>query len=138
MIEMTQVWERLYLGGRLDAEHLRESNPFGITSVVSLCEEKIVLRNCRVNFEHIPIAEARPVGKFKFECILNALMENLRWDTVLIHCSTGISRAPVMTAAWMHVVGYKNIDAALEEIAKLRPSIAPSKTLLASARSHLR
>jgi hypothetical protein len=38
----------------------------------------------------------------------------------------------------MHVVGYKNIDAALEEIAGLRPTIAPSNTLLASAKEHLR
>jgi hypothetical protein len=27
-----------------------------------------------------------------------------------------------MTAAWMHVVGYKNIDAAIEEIRKVRPT----------------
>jgi hypothetical protein len=43
-----------------------------------------------------------------------------------------------MTAAWMHVAGYKNVDAALEEIAQLRPIIAPSKILLTSVRGHLR
>jgi hypothetical protein len=43
-----------------------------------------------------------------------------------------------MTAAWMHVVGYKNIDGALEEIAGLRPIIAPSGILLSSVRGHLR
>jgi hypothetical protein len=43
-----------------------------------------------------------------------------------------------MTAAWMHVAGYKNVDGALEEIAELRPIIAPSKILLSSVRRHLK
>jgi hypothetical protein len=37
----------------------------------------------------------------------------------------------------MHVVGYKNIDAALEEIAKLRPIVEPSPVLLASVKEYL-
>jgi hypothetical protein len=36
------------------------------------------------------------------------------------------------------LVGYKNIDAALEEIGGLRPIVAASKTLLSSVRRHLR
>jgi hypothetical protein len=43
-----------------------------------------------------------------------------------------------MTAAWMHVVGYRNIDAALKEIARVRPIIDASSILLASVKEHLR
>jgi len=32
MIEMTRVWERIYVGDRNDAERLGQSNPAGITS----------------------------------------------------------------------------------------------------------
>jgi hypothetical protein len=38
----------------------------------------------------------------------------------------------------MQIAGYKNIDSALEEIAKLRPSIDPSPILLLSIKEHLR
>jgi hypothetical protein len=42
-----------------------------------------------------------------------------------------------VVAAYLHVVGYKNFDAALKEIAALRPFIAPWATLIASVREHL-
>jgi hypothetical protein len=42
-----------------------------------------------------------------------------------------------MTAAWMHVVGYKNIDAAIEEIRAVRPIIYPSTILVSSVKEHL-
>jgi protein-tyrosine phosphatase len=138
MIQMTRVWERLYVGDRNDVEHLRESNPFGINSVVSLCEEKVLQRNYAINYVHLPIADRKPIRVGQLDAIINELTENIRWGAVLIHCDSGISRAPLMAAAWMDVVGYKNVDAALEEIVGLRPIIVPSKTLLSSVRRHLR
>ena len=50
---------------------------------------------------------------------------------------TQVSRSPIVTAAWMHVVGYKNIDAALAEVKRLRPIISPSPTLLKSVKELL-
>jgi hypothetical protein len=49
-----------------------------------------------------------------------------------------LSRAPSLAAAYFHVVGYRNIDAAIEEIRAMRPIIAPSKTLLKSVKENLR
>src|ERR1700681_1782004 len=138
MIEMTQVWERLFIGGHDDAQRLHESNPKGITTVISLFEISVVRRNFAINYLHTPIPDAKPIRVGQFDAIIEALTENIRWGTVLIHCGSGMSRAPIMAAAWMDVVGYKNIDAALEEIAGLRPIIAPSKTLLSSVRRHLK
>jgi hypothetical protein len=42
-----------------------------------------------------------------------------------------------MTAAWMHVVGYCNIDTAIAKIELLRPEINPSKVLFNSMQEHL-
>jgi hypothetical protein len=42
-----------------------------------------------------------------------------------------------MTAAWMHICGYKNIDVTLVEIRKLRPIIQPSSILLKSVKELL-
>jgi protein-tyrosine phosphatase len=138
MVQVTRIWERLYLGGREDAERLFHSNRFDITTVVSLCEEEVIRHNPAVNYVHIPIADNSRLGVGQFDAIIDAIAENIRWGTVLLHCGSGMSRAPIMTAAWMHVAGYKNVDDALEEITQLRPIIAPSNILLASVRGHLR
>ena len=138
MSEMTQVWERLFVGSHLDAEGLSRSDTDGITTVVTLCEHKVLRRNNGVNYIHLAIADASPVSVGRFDAILDAISENIRWGRVLVHCGEGISRAPIMVAAYMHAVGYKNIDAALEEVAKLRPIINPSDILLASVKGHLR
>jgi protein-tyrosine phosphatase len=137
MSPVTQVWERLFLGARDHAEHLVKSNPFGITTVVSLCEEKVLRRNPGINYVHVPIADATPVSLGQFDAIIDAIAENIRWGKVLVHCSSGVSRSPIMTAAWMHVVGYKTIDAALAEIKTLRPIIQPSSILLKSVKELL-
>jgi protein-tyrosine phosphatase len=137
MISVTQIWERLYLGGRDDAEHLFRANPFGITTVLSLCEEKVLRRSPGINYVHVRIADATPIPLGQFDSAMDAIAENIRWSKILIHCGSGVSRSPVMTAAWMHVVGYKHIDAALVEIKKLRPIISPSSILLASVKELL-
>ena len=137
MIQMTQLWERLFLGGRLDAEHLFHTNPYGITTVVSLCEDAVLMRNPSVNYLHSPIADAHPLKVGIFDAIIDAIAENIRWGKVLLHCGSGVSRAPTMAAAWMHVTGYKDIDRALQEIVERRPIVAPSVILLTSVRRHL-
>ena len=62
MVDMTRVWERLYLGDRNNAERLYRLNPNGITTVVSLCEEKLVRSNPGINYLHIPIADSTPIS----------------------------------------------------------------------------
>lgn len=137
MIEITQIWERLYLGGRLDAERLYKQNPDGITTTVTLCEEEVIRRNPKVNYLHFPVADDSPLRVGLFDAVIDAIAENIRWGKVLLHCGSGASRAPIMTAAWMHVTGYKNIDGALAEISRVRPIIAPSAVLLASVKQFL-
>jgi protein-tyrosine phosphatase len=138
MPEITRVWERLYVGSVWDAEALASLNPNAVNTVISLCEEPALRRNPAINYMHVAIADAAPIPVRQFDSIIDALAENIRWGTVLIHCGSGMSRAPIMTAAWMHVVGYMNIDAALEKIAKLRPIVNPSPVLLKSIKEHLR
>ena len=138
LFPMTQVWERLFIGSTKDAERLATSNPHRVTTVLSLCAEPVVKRARKVNYLQIPIPDAAPISVGEFDAVIDGIAENIRWGTVLLQCGSGFNRAPIMAAAWMHVVGYKNIDAALEEIAGLRPTITPSDTLLASAKEHLR
>jgi protein-tyrosine phosphatase len=134
---MMQIWERLFLGSLQDAQRLAKGNPNAIDTVISLCEVCVASKRRGVNYLHLPIGDAEPIPVRQFDAIMDALSENIRWDTVLLHCGVGISRAPTMTAAWMHVVGYKDIEAAIEEIKLHRPSIDPSIILLNSVKEHV-
>jgi len=134
---MTQIWERLFIGGLTDAQRLVKGNPNHIDTVISLCEQCITSKRHGVNYVHIPIEDESPLPAGQFDSIMDALTENIRWGKVLLHCGVGISRAPSLAAAYMAVVGYKGIDAAIEEIRQLRPIINPSKILFESLRRHL-
>jgi protein-tyrosine phosphatase len=117
---------------------LSSFNTDGINTVITLCPEAVSSRDRRINYLHFPLSDCRPIPTGKFDAILDAIAENIRWGKVLLHCSAGMSRSPVMAASWMHAVGYKTFYAALEEIAGLRPIIDPSPALLKSAKEHLR
>jgi protein-tyrosine phosphatase len=132
---MTQIWERLFVGGLTDAKRLAKANH--IDTVISLCEACVAPKRKGVNYVHIPIEDDQPVPVGHFDRIMDAIAENVRWGTVLIHCGVGISRAPSMTAAYLHCVGYKNFDAAIAEIKQKRPIIEPSQILMNSIKEHL-
>ncbi len=133
---MTQVWDRLYIGGIGDALELAESNPFKVTTVMSLCREPIRIRRGDVNYLNFPVVETSPMPTRWLDPIIDALFENIRWGKVLV-ASNGTSEAPVIAAAWMHTVGFKDFDAALAEIGKLH-TIEPSPILLRSIRKAVR
>jgi protein-tyrosine phosphatase len=133
---MTKLWERLFVGSLRDADALAASNPHEITTVITLCPEKVSHRGHEIAYLHFPISDSHPITAAQFDTIIDAIAENIRWGTVLIHCIGGSSRSPILTAAWMHIVGYRNIEDALIDIGKRRP-IEPSPTLLKSAMEHL-
>jgi protein-tyrosine phosphatase len=134
---MTQVWERLYIGSIADAEELADGNPSGITMVVSLSEIPVESKHRDINYLLLPIADDRPVPIRQFYGIMDAIRKNIRWGTVLLHCGQGISRAPSFAAAYLSAVGYKNIDAAIIEIRRKRPSVHPSTILVKSLKENL-
>jgi protein-tyrosine phosphatase len=134
---MTQVWERLFVGCLTDAEELADDNPRDITTVISLSEIPVETKRRGINYVHLPIEDDEPVPVREFDRILDALSENVRWSTVLLHCSQGVSRAPSLAAAYMDMVGFKNVDAAINDIRKARPSIHPSTVLVESLKEHL-
>jgi len=135
-MSVTQVWERLFVGGIGDAEALAESNPLKITTVVTLCREKVQKGTPDINYIHFPLRDARPIPVGHFDEIIDNLFENIRWGKILVHSLAGASRSPIMAAAWMHRCGYKNIDGALADIGRLR-TVEPSPILLSSIKEHL-
>jgi protein-tyrosine phosphatase len=138
LAEISRVWERLFVGGRTDAERLYLANPYDITTVISLCERPVICLNPFIVYLHIPIGDRYPLSAGQFDTVIKAIADNIRRGTVLIHCGSGVCRTPIMAAAWMHITGYKDIDTALMEVAGVRPIIDPSDILLKSVKQILR
>lgn len=132
---MTKIWDSLYLGSIKDAQQLATSNPCGISTVISLCEEE-VRRAANISYVHLPIADSRPISAQRFDEIMNAVADGVRRGNLLVHCVGGMSRSPILLAAWLHRCGYARIDKALAEIAELR-DIDPSPALLFSVKELL-
>jgi atypical dual specificity phosphatase len=130
---VTRIWERLYLGELQDAQRLARSNPQRINTVITLCREQPAIRATKIAYIHIPISDLRPMSAQKFEDIMFAMAVGVRRGNLLVHCFAGMSRSPILIAAWLHRCGYAGVDKALGEIAKQR-RIAPSDVLLKSVK----
>lgn len=128
---VTKIWERLYLGNLEDAQRLARSNPQRISTVIALCREPTAKKAAKITYIRIPISDLSPISAQQFEDIMFAIAIAVRRGNVLIHCFAGMSRSPILMAAWLNRCGYAAIDKALDEIAKLR-NIAPSEVLLRS------
>jgi protein-tyrosine phosphatase len=134
---MTQIWERLFVGCLADAERLSRKNPSRIATVISLSEQRVEDKAADVRFIHLPIEDDEPVPLRQFNEVMEAITANIRSGIVLVQCGVGISRAPILTAAYMHRVDYKSFDEATEEIRQVRPIINPSRILAISVKEHL-
>lgn len=132
------MWERLWVGGFSDAEELAAGNPHRISTVISLSEIPLESKRRGINYHFLPVEDGEPVPVRQFDAIMDALTENLRWGTVLLHCGAGVSRAPSLAAAYMDAVGCMGIDAAITAIRKARPFISPSTALVNSLKENLR
>jgi protein-tyrosine phosphatase len=107
---ITKVWEHLHVGGLKDAERLNADNPASITAVVSLCPDEVLPKAKGIKHVEIAIPDAQPISAEKFEKIMKTLTEQVSRGTVLLVCAAGMSRSPIMAAAWMHSNGHLNFD----------------------------
>lgn len=83
---MTQIWERLFVGSLQDAHRLSRRNSNRIATVISLSEQCVEKKAAGVNYIHIPIEDEEPVPVGQFDCIMDAMAENIRQGNVLVHC----------------------------------------------------
>ena len=134
---MTRIWERLYLGSLADAEQLSRSNPVNIDVVVSLCEEAVSQQRPGLVYKHIPIAASGPIPAARFRVIMATIGKSVRIQRVLVHCFAGMSRSPILVAAWLDRCGYAQLNRGIKEISEVR-EIDPCPELLSSIEAHLR
>jgi protein-tyrosine phosphatase len=130
-------FERLFVGSFQAAAGLAEANPLGMRSVVSVCTEEIQSRSPKITYVHLPVLDAQFLPFDVVDEVMRTIARNIRAGPVLIHCAAGLSRSPVMAALYFDLVGYRSFDAALDELARLRPT-DPSPVIVRSAKEYLR
>ena len=128
----TPVLDHLYLGSLEDAEALPAANPFGITTVITLCREPVVQRVPGIRYLHFPVRDARPISIVWLNAILTSIEDGMNRGRVLVHCGAGMSRAPTVVAALLDRIGFLSFARALSYLEGLRPIVAPSKALVES------
>jgi 4-hydroxy-3-methylbut-2-en-1-yl diphosphate synthase IspG/GcpE len=72
-MSVTQVWQRLSVGGIGDAE----SNPIEITTVVTLCRETGKKFAPGVNCLYFPLRDARRIPAGRFDGIIDAALAKI-------------------------------------------------------------
>ena len=135
---MTRILERLYLGSASDADRLAKDNPSGISAVINVSMEQSEHKAPALTYLHYPIHDGTSVGPAVFEEVMTAIARQIRIGKVLVHCSAGMSRSPVMVAAYLRYAGRECFECALQTIAELRPLIDPNPVLVLSAERYLR
>jgi hypothetical protein len=68
MIGVTQIWERLFLGGLYDAERLGRANPLGIMTVVSLSQAAPCNMRREINYIHLPVEDTQAIPAASTQC----------------------------------------------------------------------
>lgn len=131
---MTKVLDRLFLGCFRNAERLIEDNPRGITHVVNCTTELLTLPRRQFHIIQMDQLDGADWNVQKVYAAIRWMHQAIEGGKkVLVHCHAGISRSPVMTAAYLYTCGF-DFDRALDQIKLLRPQVLPHPAITASMR----
>jgi dual specificity phosphatase 12 len=138
-VSISKIYNRLFVGGYVQAAKLSRSNPFGIQAVLDVSTEPPYEEARGVVYAHIPFNDGEGVPPEKFWACMRFLFEQYKQGhTILIHCAAGISRSVTITAAFLHYVHIMEFNAALDLVRQRRPIANPNVAVLSSVRKLLR
>ena len=128
---MIKVCKNLYQGNLQDVETV--VNGRQVKAIVYLGQDlpDKLSYNSNVPVVHIPMVDGD-----NDELTIHLALLNISYlcldDKTLVACRAGISRSPVIVAAYLSVYEYENhnFDKALERIRKLNPTFQPEQNLL--------
>lgn len=110
------------LGNRLAAEDGRADR---FERVLSLTEEPVAATT-----HHRPLVDGPGAGWTSFAAAADAAADALRdGETLLVHCSAGVSRSAAVFAAAIAAVGGRTVASTLDEVQAARPHAVPRPTL---------
>ena len=114
---ITKICEKVYLGSLKRCGRLTRVEPADHYIIADSPPGSGAAPSRRHRLRACPIADCRPISARQFDTVMAAIARGVRRGNLLIHCVGGMSRSPIMTAAWIHRCGYLNFEEALLAIA---------------------
>lgn len=138
MIDVTKIWDRLFLGNLCDAKRLGKMNHHGLTTALSSSARLPCVSRRGISYVRLHVDDAQAIPIPRFDKIMRSIAENPRRAKLRIYRGSAVSHARFIGAAWMLLVGSESRDKALVEIAELRFVAAPAAMQLPSVTGYLR
>lgn len=129
----------LYIGDLEDAQtadYEKFDHIIGVTST-DLSDEV----ECEYTHFNLADGPATGYGEYSYELLSEAIdavvAARIRRQTVMVHCTMGISRSATVAAAALAVLKGLEFEEALEKVEKVKPNVNPLPILRDDARRYL-
>ncbi|CAF3095951.1 unnamed protein product [Rotaria sp. Silwood2] len=134
---MTQILPHIFVGNINDAQNIDRLNQNGITHIVNSTPDLPFFweKKCqymRVDVLDIPSENIRKHFDKTFQFIDEALHK--KTNSVLVHCSAGISRSPTLVLAYMIKKHHMTLDEAFNKMRQLRQIVDPNISFIVQLR----
>ena len=138
-VPITEVYNRLYVGGYVQASKLPLSNPESIEAVLDVSTEPPYDEAKGIVYAHIPFDDGHAVPEGKFWACMRFLWEQYsQGKKVLIHCAAGMSRSVCIAAAFLYFAKIMNFEDAVNWVRERRRIAQPHRDVLISIRQILK
>jgi protein-tyrosine phosphatase len=138
LVGPSKITENIWLSGYKVAADLWNSNPAGITHVLNVSTNDPYLEAEGISYMHCPFHDGHEIPADKFAAAMAFLTFACEHQgKILIHCAAGISRSPVILAAFLHYSKQMEFNAAIDFIISRRPIVNPAVAVINSARKLL-
>lgn len=138
-VPITEVYNRLFVGGYIQASKLPLSNPNNIQAVLDVSTEPPYNEAKDITYAHIPFDDGGEVPVAKFWACMKFLWEQYSaGKNVLVHCAAGISRSVSIAAAFLYFAKIMDFEDAVNYVRQRRQIANPHRDILNSIRKTLR
>jgi atypical dual specificity phosphatase len=137
-VPITEVYNRLYVGGYVQAAKLRLNNPNNIQAVLDVSTEPPYEESKDIVYAHIPFDDGGAVPEPQFWACMKFLFEQYRQGkNCLVHCAAGISRSVSIASAFLYFAKIMDFEDALNYVRQRRQIANPHRDILNSIRKIL-
>ena len=137
-VSISEVYNRLFVGGYIQASKLSHRNPFKIEAVLDVSTEPPYPEAKDIVYAHIPFDDGGGIPEAKFWACMEFLSQQYgQGKNVLIHCAAGISRSVTIAISFLTYAKIMGFDDARRFVEQRRQIANPHRDVMNSAKKWL-
>lgn len=138
-VAMSEVYNRLFVGGYVQAAKLARNNPQDIRAVLDVSTEPPYDEAKDIVYAHIPFDDGGAIPEQKFWACMKFLYDHYsKGEKCMVHCAAGMSRSVTIATSFLCYAHIMSFEDALRYVKMRRPIANPHRDVLNSARRLLR